>query len=202
MIIHNVEQGTDEWHNLRIGIPTASQFDSLVTSEGEPSKQIEGIINEKVANVIAGKVLESWDGNKWTERGHELEPLASAHYEFIYDDRKVETVGFVTDAEKTCGCSPDRLVNDDGLLEIKCPMPKTHIDYLISGKLPTTYFQQVQGQLMITGRDWCDFMSYHPDLPELIVRVERDDEFIEKLKARIDYFNAEVKKRVEIITNR
>jgi putative phage-type endonuclease len=202
MIIHNVEQGTDEWHSLRIGIPTASQFDSLVTSKGEPSKQIEGIINEKVANVIAGKVLESWDGNKWTERGHELEPLASTHYEFIYDDRKVETVGFVTNAEKTCGCSPDRLVNDDGLLEIKCPMPKTHIDYLIAGKLPTTYFQQVQGQLMITGRRWCDFMSYHPDLPELIVRVERDDEFIEKLKARIDYFNAEVKKRVEIITNR
>lgn len=199
MKTHDIEQGTDAWHQLRSSIPTASQFDKLLTSKGEKSKQIEGVINEKVANVIAGETLETWQGNQWTERGHELEPLAAEHYEFIYPERNVQEVGFVTDDDETCGCSPDRLVDDNGLLEIKCPKPDTHVSYLLSGKCPAKYYLQVQGQLMITGREWCDFMSYHPKLPELIVRVERDEKIITALRERIKYFNDEVKNRVNAI---
>jgi len=199
MKTHNIEQGTDEWHELRSGIPTASQFGKLLTSTGAKSTQINGVINEKVANIIAGETLEVWQGNQWTEQGHELEPLAADHYAFIYPDRKVQEVGFVTDDNNTCGCSPDRLIDDNGLLEIKCPKPEIHIGYLIANKCPSGYYLQVQGQLMITGREWCDFMSYHPKLPELIVRVWRDDEIISALKERIEYFNAELERRVNAI---
>lgn len=201
MINHKVEQNSEEWYDLRRGIPTASMFSKLITTAGKRSTSMTDEINEKVANIIAGEVLETWAGNQWTERGHELEPLAVAHYEFI-TDTETQEAGFVTDDDITSGCSPDRLIGDDGLLEIKCPMPKVLIKYMRGGKLPTTYFQQVQGQLMVTGRKWCDFMVYHPKLPEFLIRVERDEEFITALKGEVEYFNSEVNKVVEEITNR
>ena len=202
MKIHKVEQGTDEWLSLRAPLITASSFSKLITSKGGKSIQIDGAINEKVANIIAGETLETWQGNQWTERGHEIEPLAAEHYAFIFDDRDVQEIGFVTDDDVTCGCSPDRLVDEDGLLELKCPKPEVHINYMLKGVVPSVYVPQVQGQLMVTKRLWCDFMSYHPKLPEFIIRVYRDEVFIEKLKERIKYFNDEVGARVEKIKNR
>ena len=201
MKTHNVEQGTDDWFKVRSGIPTASEFDKLLTSTGKPSTQIEEYINLKVAEVLAGQNVETWTGNQWTDRGHELEPQAASMYGLINDCDPIE-VGFVTDDESTCGCSPDRLVGNDGLLEIKCPAPQTHVGYLLDGKCPATYYLQVQGQLMITGRNWCDFMSYHPLLDSLIVRVERDDKIMDALRERIVYFNNEVKRRVYAIKGR
>lgn len=192
MKAHDLEQNSNAWHELRRGIPTASMFSNIITTKGERSKSITDCINEKAANVIAGETLETWQGNQWTERGHELEDDAVSHYSFIYDNYDVQKVGFVTNDDNTAGCSPDRLINDDGLLEIKCPMPKIHMAYLRANKLPTAYFQQVHGQMLITGRKWCDFMSYHPKLPALIIRVERDDEFCEKLSEQIKYFNEEL----------
>jgi hypothetical protein len=198
MKTYNVEQGADEWFKVRSGIPTASEFDKLLTSTGKPSTQIEGYINLKVAEVLAGQNVETWTGNQWTERGHELEPMAASMYGLINECEPIE-VGFVTDDERTCGCSPDRLINDDGLLEIKCPAPQNHVGYLLGGKCPTTYYLQIQGQLMITGRQWCDFMSYHPLLDPLILRVKRDESIIDALRERIEYFNNEVADRVKQI---
>lgn len=199
MLIHDVDQNSNEWIELRRGIPTGSMFSKLCTTKGDRSKSISDAINEKVANVIANETLETWQGNQWTERGHELEQDAADYYQFMNGDRKLKQVGFVTDDENTCGCSPDRLVNDDGLLEIKCPMPKTHVKYLLAKEIPSDYYLQVQGQLMITGREWCDFMSYHPLLPPLLIREYRNEDLIEKLKGHIEYFNKELERRVNAI---
>lgn len=201
MLVHDVEQGTDSWFQVRSGIPTASEFDKLLTMTGKPSTQIEGYINLKVAEALAGQNVETWQGNQWTERGHELEPDAASLYGLI-NDCVPQEVGFVTDDDKTCGCSPDRLIGDDGLLEIKCPAPQNHVGYLLKNECPSTYYLQVQGQLMITGRQWCDFMSYHPLLDPMIVRVDRDEDIMAALRERIKYFNEEVKKRVNAIKGR
>ena len=117
------------------------------------------------------------------QRGTELEPEARAWYEF---EKNVEVIkaGFF-EYNDWIGASPDGLVGEDGLLEIKCPKYSTMMDYLIKKELPKTYYYQVHGQLLVTDRQWCDFLAYHPSLPKFVLRVERDkkidDEILDKL---------------------
>lgn len=186
--IYDLEQGSPEWQAVRLGIPTASCFDRIVTpAKGELSKQAGTYRNELLAEWLSGMPGDSFS-NDWTERGNELEAEARAYYAF-HSDTEVSQVGFVyADEARMVGCSPDGLVSDDGILEFKCPKPSTHIGYLLDGKLPTTYRAQVQGGLMVTGREWCDFCSYAPGLPPLIVRVNRDADFIAKLRAALSSF--------------
>ncbi len=180
MKVYDFEQGSEEWLQIRLGKPTASEFDKIITGTGKASTQVNGYINKLLAEVIMGKPAESFKSEAM-ERGSQLEQEAADYYEML-NDAVLHKVGFCTDDAGLFGCSPDRLVGDDGLLEIKCPLPHTHVSYLLSGKMDTGYKPQVQGQLMITGRAWCDFMSYHPDMPPLIVRVDRDEDYIESLK--------------------
>lgn len=191
--IDDIEQGTPEWHELRCGIPTSSCFDKIVTpAKGELSAQSSTYLHELLAEWLSGEPGDSFS-SRWTERGTELEPQARAYYAFERD-ADVRQVGFVfADSTRMVGCSPDGLVDDNGLLEFKCPKPSTHIGYLLAGKLPTTYRAQVQGSLMVTGRQWCDFVSYCPGLPPLIVRVDRDAEFIAKLRAALATFTSRLK---------
>jgi hypothetical protein len=189
MIIHDLEQGTDEWHRLRAGMPTASEFSKLVTSKGEYSKSIDQYALTLAGELYAGKPLDRFDGNQWTERGHELEGQARSDYEFSNSVEVVQT-GFVTDDDKTHGCSPDGFVNDDGLIEIKCLKAESHISAIIYHhkykKCPPKYVQQTQGQMMVTGRKWCDLMFYHPDLPSLVIRQERDLKLFRALNDAIE----------------
>ena len=101
------------------------------------------------------------------------------------------------DEHRNFSCSPDGLVGEDGGLEIKCPLIHTHVEYLLDGKLPTKYVQQVQGSMLISGRKWWDFMSYYPGLKPLVVRVERDEKFIAKLKDELNKFCFELKAIVQ-----
>ena len=123
--------------------------------------------------MFAGCPLDVWEGNKYTQRGHELEDEAALAYELL-TGRETATIGFVTDDDQNYGCSPDRAVGEDGLLEIKC-LPKKHISMLLyiekHGRIPPDYVPQTQGQLFVTGRKWVDLMFYHPILPDQIVRV-------------------------------
>lgn len=120
--------------------------------------------------------------------GTENEPYAIAAYESI-KGIKTRQVGFVLpDDHDRWGCSPDRLVGDDGLLETKCPKPETLIAYHVEGVFPVEYKPQVQGQLMITGREWCDFMAYHPELAPFLIRVERDEDYIAKMQEALEEF--------------
>lgn len=175
--IHAVEQRSEAWYKIRCGMPTASEFSKLITSTGEPSKSASGYALTLAGEMFAGKPLETWEGNAWTERGKELEAAALELYAFTHD-RKLTPVGFVTDDAGTTGCSPDSLVDDDGLIEIKALKPERHIQAILyfqkNGRCPTDYVQQTQGQLLITGRKWCDLLFYSPDLPLLTIRQEPD----------------------------
>ena len=182
MIILDVEQGTEEWLQARLGVPTASNYSKVVTSTGKPSAQADKYINDLVAQKLTGEIPEMFKSDAM-QRGNELEPQARAYYEFMTDN-VVEEVGLILNYDGA-GCSPDGLIGDDGGLEIKCPLGATHVSYLRANKLPTEYVQQVQGCMYITGRSWWDFVSFHPDMESMIIRVERDDEFIEKLDVQM-----------------
>ncbi len=171
---------------LRVGIPTASEFKSIITSQGKAATGLGGYAATLAAEAYAEKPLERWAGNQWSERGHELEPEARVAYEFLQDAEVVQ-VGFVTNIG--AGCSPDGLVGDDGLVEIKCLSPKAHVQTLAylakHDKCPPEYYTQVQGQILLCERGWCDILFYHPDLPEGRLRVGRHAGFLDKLCAAI-----------------
>lgn len=188
MIIHDLEQNSPEWYAIRSGIPTASSFKKLVTGTGKDSSSIAEYARTLAAEKYAGKPLDKWEGNKFTERGHEMEPEAVDEYELINGVQAIEA-GFVTSDCGSYGCSPDRLVGDDGALEIKSLIAHRHIEALQyiekNGDIPPDYRSQAQGQILACEREWCDLMFFHPDLPSHTFRVVRDDAFQQKLKARI-----------------
>jgi hypothetical protein len=182
MQIHDVEQGTSEWLMLRSGLPTASNFSKMVTSTGKLSKSIDDYALSLACDLFAKKPLDEWLGNQWTDRGTELEPDARSMYEF-QKDCTVKEVGFITNAG--WGCSPDGLINDDGMVEFKCLKAENHVktilDYNRTGNIPTKYIAQVQGQMLIAERQYCDLVFYHPDLPIKIIRIVPDSTIINGL---------------------
>lgn len=188
IIVRDIEQGSEEWHRLRLGIPSASNFHRIITpAKGEPSRQAIGYRRELLAEWLTG-APSGPKQNYWMQRGTELEAEARAYYE-MYAGCEVEHVGFVwQDDDNTVGCSPDGLVGDDGGVEIKCPAPATHVGYILDQKIPTDYIPQVQGSLWVTGRTWWDFVSYSPGLEPLVIRVERDNEYISNLKDSVNKF--------------
>lgn len=185
MIILDHEQGSDEWFASRLGRPSASMFYKLITSAGKPSASADKYINELIAERLNGVRVPVYV-NEHMERGTKLEPEAREHYEFI-TEQKVTEYGFILDDSEEFGCSPDGLVGEDGGLEIKCPADSTIIGYHRHNKtFITKYRQQVQGCMLLTGAVWWDMMAYSETLPPLLIRVERDEEYIEKLAAEID----------------
>jgi len=173
MIILNVEQGSDEWMRARTGIPTASSFDKIITSTGKASTQSRAYANKLVAEYFLQDKI-SVEQNEWMTRGIELEPQARSYYSFV-SDIEINEVGIVyKDSSKMLSCSPDGLSNDRGL-EIKCPAPHTHIEYLLADKLPAKYIAQVQGSMYVTGLTQWDFLSFHPELPPLLINVSADE---------------------------
>jgi hypothetical protein len=187
MIKHSCEQNTPEWDKLRASMPTASAFSKLITSTGAPSTSMKKYAEQLAGEKFAGKSLDAWEGNQYTERGHEVEPEAVLAYEMMMDV-DTEKVGFVTDDLMQWGCSPDREVGKPGLLEIKC-LPKLHIEAIryikATGKIPPKFVQQTQGQLFVTGKEWCDLFLYHADLPTKIVRVYPDPKIIAGLEKQL-----------------
>jgi hypothetical protein len=178
MIVHHCEQGSPEWFALRAGMPTASEFSKLITSTGELSKSLQGYAITLAGEKYAGKPLDAFEGNGYTERGKLLEADARSAYVFLHD-YDVEQVGFVTDDDQCLGCSPDGIIGNDGLVEMKCLKAENHIKALLyykkHKKCPPDYIQQTQGQILICEREWCDLVFYHPDLPQLVIRQMRDD---------------------------
>jgi hypothetical protein len=176
MRLHDVEQRSPEWYRLRLGIPTTSEFSSLVTPTGKPSKSASEYAVTLAAELFIGRQI-GWDGNGWTERGREMEHQAVSLYEFA-NDCELHRVGFITDDDGTVGCSPDGLAGDDGMVEIKCLKAENHVRAILHhqahGTCPSDYVPQTQGQLLICQRRWCDLVFYHPELPMLTIRQEPD----------------------------
>lgn len=195
MKIYNFEQRTPEWYAIRRGRPSASVFSSIVTCDGKPSKSADKLLYKLAGEILTGKSEEMFQ-NDAMRRGVELEPDARMFYE-LSTGCTVEQIGFCLNDEETFGCSPDGLVGADGLIEIKVPSIATHISYMLDNCVPSEYYQQVQGQLLVTERDWCDFVSYHPDMKSFIYRQYRDEAFISKLNAELIAFTKRLKEIVE-----
>lgn len=188
MKVHVVEQGSPEWHALRLGIPTASAFDRIITpAKAEFSASARGYAIELVTETMLGMPVIDLSGVKAVQRGKELEPEAAQMYEFELGVN-VSPVGFITTDDGRVGASPDLLVDDQpGAVELKCPLPHTHMAYLLDG-FELKYLVQVQGQMMVGDLEWVDRYSYHPSLPPVRQRTTRDEPFIAKLRARLDQF--------------
>ena len=198
MITLDIQQGTPEWFAARCGIPSASNFDKIVTSKGDASKQSQKYMYQLAAERITGKSEENYT-NPAMQRGTEMEAEARSLYE-ILTGNTVKQVGLCYRTEKKLyAASPDGLVGEDGLLEIKCPMAYASVGYLLDGTMPTDYIQQVQGQMLVTDRKWVDFMSYYPGLKPLIVRVMRDERFLIALDGELNKFCKELEATVERI---
>jgi putative phage-type endonuclease len=167
----DIQQGTDEWHALRRGVITASAIGKLLTATGKPANNDTS--RAQLYQLLAERVTGESDQGFYNDdmaRGHLLEPYARDLYAKNFDP--VAECGFITltTSAGTLGYSPDGLVGDDGLIEIKCPRPKTHLKSLLTGVLPVEYVPQVQTGLVVTGRRWCDYISYSPGLPLFVQR--------------------------------
>lgn len=174
MIIIDCEQNEPAWFQARNGILTASEFGKVITpAKMELSRSADGYINKLVAEWLTGKADEGFQSD-WMKRGLEVEEEARDFYAF-HTEIEVTEVGFCLEDAKRWGCSPDGLIGEDGGLEIKCPSPGVHVGYLLANKVPTNYRLQILGSLLVTAREWWDFLSYHPDMEPLIVRTIRRD---------------------------
>lgn len=193
----NLEQGSDEWKQARLGHVTASNM-SEVMSKGKGTAEAVGRYKYKVRLVAERLTMTAGESytNAAMQWGIEQEQFACIAYE-AQKETFVDKIGFVLHPDiKWLGVSPDRIVGNEGLIEVKCPNTTTHLDYLFDGKVPAEYYKQIQCQLWVTGRQWCDFVSYDPRLPKrnqlLIVRTERDEKLIAEMKTETEKFLVEV----------
>lgn len=165
MSTHDLVQGSDEWRSYRAGRLTASCVaDALATTKTGWGASRANLMATMIAERLTGAPADSYT-NTAMQWGTEKEPEARAVYEFMHSVT-VEQVGFVDHPTiEMAGCSPDGLVGNDGLVEIKCPNTATHIDTLLGQKIPQKYEHQMQFQMACTGRKWCDFVSFDPRMP-------------------------------------
>lgn len=190
-----IEQGTVEWHLQRLGKVTASRVaDVLSKGKSGESASRKNYRTELVVQRLTGTPGESFT-NAAMEWGTATEPLARVAYEAEMGVF-VNQVAFIDHPSiANFGCSPDGVIGD-GLIEIKCPNSSTHIEYLSDNKPPAKYIPQMQCQMAVTGAKWCDFVSFDPRLPNdlqlFVVRLERDEEYIEAMETEVKKFLSEV----------
>lgn len=205
-----VEQGTEEWHMERLGNATASNFWKIVNwsagrklkdgswatgGEPKPSSYWYSYRNELLAERLSGQFKRFT--TKPIEWGKSHEDDAAQEYEKITGN-EIRTVGFIKHPELDAGASLDRIVGDDGCVEIKCPNTDTMIDYILADGPPPQYYAQIQGQLWISHRKWCDFVVFDPALGETFIkRVERDAAFIADMEYKVELFLSQVDKLEE-----
>lgn len=197
MTIIDIEQKSEQWFKLKAGMISGTRFAKVMA--GYSTAAYKDLITDLAGEIITGEVEETYS-NAIMERGTVLEPQARATY--------IELIGDVVEAgfclmdgmEQWVGVSPDGLT-DKGIIEIKCPIRKTHLNYIKKGTLPSAYKWQCHGNMMATGAKYCDFMSYYPGLKPFIIRVEPDKEIREQLMAEIDTVIKLVKQQIEQYNN-
>jgi len=202
MKIIECEQGSSEWFEARKGVPTASRFGMVLTAKtmrlsAQADELINQLIGEKLS-LIPPEGVEHFT-NRAIRWGEQTEDEARAWYS-LETNHDVQQVGFCLTDDGRFGCSPDGLIGDDGVLELKCPQAATQVSYLLAGGLPSEYRAQCAGALIVTGRPWLHFVSYSPGLPPLLVKVQRD-EYVEKLAAALEEFHIRYQDALERITS-
>ena len=190
--VFNCDQNSPEWRACRVGIPTASEFETVLRQHGrkkdEPSKERRTYMLKLIGEILTGEPMESFE-NAHMQRGREMEAAARKMNE-LATNATAEPIGFMRRGR--AGASPDSLIGADGLLEIKTKLPHLQLDVLDRDEVPAEHYPQIQGQLWISGRQWVDFVSYWPKLPLFIKRVRRDDKYIDGLAASVAKFNTEL----------
>lgn len=189
MKLHDCDQGSIDWMMLRLGIPTASEFHKIVTPKKlELSSQAKPYAYRLIAETLLNRPMDSLENLEWVTRGKELEPHAVKVYEAT-EEVETRPVGFITTDDGRVGASPDRLiVGKNAGLEIKCPSPQMHIQYMLEG-FGDDYRLQVQGQMYVAELDFVDRFSYHPEMPPVPIRTYREEEVIKILRDRLNEFN-------------
>jgi len=203
MILETATQRDADWYAARIGKATASRFKDAIAAlkSGAPAQAQRDYLTELVVERLTQQPIQRFQNAAMTW-GTEQEPAARAAYERA-TGTSVEETGFVAHDTLLAGCSPDGLVDWDGLIEIKCPWnTANHIETLLNG-MPAEHMPQLQGQMWITGRQWCDFVSYDPRMPEPlqlhVQRIQRDPGFIADLEAKVTSFLQQVGTQVEAL---
>jgi putative phage-type endonuclease len=187
-LIINCEQRSPEWFDAICGNVGASQIDKIITTKGEPSKSRTDYMMTLAAERITGRGEVGFITQAMLN-GIEREAEARSLFEMA-KGVEIAQVGLVyKDEDKLCHCSPDGLIGDDAGFEVKNPMSKTHVKYLLDGKLPTEYFCQVQFSLYVTERETWWFMSHYPGLKPLMIEVRRDEKWIDKCDTELKLFN-------------
>lgn len=200
MQIFDCEQGSPEWFECRRGIPTASEFSTVLTKgrSGQPSKTRRKYMMRLAGEILTGENSEGFT-SYYTERGKMMEDEARKLYSFLNNNATLHRVGFVRNGN--AGCSPDSLVGDVGSLEIKSAQPEVLLDALLDvidkGEFPPEHYAQCQGVLWIAEREWIDILGYWPTLSPLQKRVYRDEPYIKNLSDEVDRFNDELASAVE-----
>ena len=181
-----------------MGIPTASMFAAVMAKTGPRGgipKTRQTYMRKLAGEIITGEPADNYS-NDHMDRGHEMEPEARNMYAFDHD-ADPQLVGFIRNGDK--GASPDALLGDNGLLEIKTKLPHLLIPLLLEGEFPPEHQAQCQGQLWVAEREWLDFVAYWPRMPLFVVRVERDEEYIKEMAAAVAMFNKQLADMVEQI---
>lgn len=202
-----MEQRTEDWYQARLGHVTASQMSNVLATikSGEAASRANYRI-QVITERLVGAPTEDAFVSSAMQRGIDLEPVARSVYE-AYRDVDVEECGFVQHPSiKWFGASPDGLIGDDGLIEIKCPNSQQHIQYWCDQKIPSKYQAQMLAQLACTQRKWCDFVSFDNRMPEdmmlLVIRFEPAREEIEKIESEVKRFLSEVDMQLDVINKR
>jgi len=189
-----MEQRTEEWFQARLGKVTASRVaDVLAKIKSGESASRRNYKIQLVSERLTGEKQETYI-NQAMQDGIDREAFARDRY--VQQFGEVEEVGFIKHPTLEAGASPDGMVGDDGILEIKCPMGSTHTETLMTQDVPSRYVPQIQFQLLVTGRKWCDFVSYNPMFPEhlqvFVKRVEADLAYQKELESEVKQFLSEV----------
>ena len=201
----NEAQESQDWMQARCGMFTASRASDLMAkTKSGPSASRGNLLALLAVERLTGQPVETYQ-NDAMRRGTELEAEARDAYSFATGNAVTET-GFVRhDTLPNTGCSPDGIVGDDGLVEIKCPNTATHIETLLSGEIADRYVKQMQWQMACTGRAWADFVSFDPRLPGdlqlFIKRVPRDDALIAEIEDAVRFFILETEAKLRKIEN-
>lgn len=195
MKILECEQGCEEWYRARMGLPTASEFHTVLAKgrDGGASLTRKMYLLKLAGEILTGEPMENYS-NVHMERGKAMEEEARDFYNFMAD-AEPRRVGFITNGAK--GCSPDSLIGDNGMLEIKTKLPHLLIECLLKNEFPPEHRAQCQGALWVAEREWIDLAVYWPKLPLFVKRATRDEEYIKTLASAVDVFNAELSATVE-----
>lgn len=196
--VFDFPQRSDEWYRVRMGIPTASMFATVMAGSktGKESVGRASYMRKLAGEILSDIPMESYT-NEAMERGTAQEPELRARYAFMHD-AEIAQIGFIRNGGK--GCSPDGLIGKDGMLEIKSAAPHVMVEILLEGGLPAKHLPQVQGNLWVAEREWIDVViGSAPKMPLFVERVYRNEAYIKTIAGAVADFNAELREMVKQI---